>query len=472
MELTPTFHVLLQHFRPVFTAPSFRLFVFLLTGWAISGRHRYITECIFTAGQVGIGHWSCYHRFFSQYAWSLDGLCQALAQLLIERFAPDGPILLAADDTLCHKRGLGVFGAGMHHDPLFSSKAVKVFAWGHDWVVLALLLRLPRWAPTKVFALPLLVRLYVNHQGLAKGTKAKSTPPKRKPKGNAAAQPKPKQKKWRPTNPNHRTRPQLLVEMLQVLAGWFPERQFVIGADSAYAGKSVLRHLPANVDLISQVHPQGVLYQPPPPPSGQRGARRKKGERLPGLQAWADDPASPWETLVFDQYGLHATLQVKVQQALYYTAGKDRLLTIILTRDTKGKRPGHRFYCTRLDWSVRDVLSAYASRWALEVTFEGAKQVLGLEDPANRLPKAVRRTAPVALVLYSLIVLWFDTAGHEWVRFPERPWYSRKKEPSFQDMVTTLRRKSWEAKLAEVVAPNGPHAKWLATVVEWAARVG
>jgi hypothetical protein len=260
--------------------------------------------------------------------------------------------------------------------------------------------------------------------------------------------------------------------MLQLVAGWFPERQFVVCADSAYAGKSVLRHLPANVDLISQVHPQGVLYAPPPPPTGKQGARRKKGERLPGLKAWADDAASAWQEMVFDQYGLHATLQVKVQQALYYTAGKDRLLTVLLTRDTKGKRPDHRFYCTRLDWSAREILSAYASRWALEVTFEGAKQVLGLEDPANRLPKAVRRTAPVALVLYSLIVVWFDVVGHKWVRFPERPWYRRKREPSFQDMVTTLRRQSWEEKLAEVVSPSGPHGKWLAAVAEWAARVG
>jgi hypothetical protein len=470
MELTPSFRLLLQPFRPVFTAPSFRLFVLILTGWTLSCRHRYITECIFTAGQVGIGHWSCYHRFFSHYAWSLDGLCQSLAQTLIARFAPEGPILLAGDDTLCRKRGLHLFGAGMHHDPLFSSKALKVFSWGHDWVVLALLVRLPRWAPTKVFALPLVFRLYVNRQGLTKGKKGQSRPKKRSRGDGQAA--RPPRKKWRPTNPHHRTRPQLMVELLTLLAEWFPQRQFVACVDTGYAGKSVLRHLPANVDLISQVHPQGVLYAPPPSPTGQRGARRKKGDRLPGLQAWADDPATPWQTLAFEQYGLHATLRVKVQQALYYTAGKERLLTIILTRDATGKRPDHRFYCTRLDWSARDVLSAYASRWALEVTFEGAKQVLGLEDPANRLPKAVQRTAPVALVLYSLIVLWFDTVGHTEVRFPYRPWYRRKREPSFQDMLTTLRRKSWSEKLAEVVAASGPHEKWVATVAEWAARVG
>lgn len=300
---------------------------------------------------------------------------------------------------------------------------------------------------------------------MAKGKKKKTAP-----KTGA----EPKKKKWRrPQGSKHRTRPELLVELLTLLAGWFPNREFVVCADSGYAGQSVLRHLPSNVDLISQVHPKGVLYAPPPPKvPGQRGAPRKKGERLPDLEGWADDPHSPWQELGFDQYGLHTTLAVKGQQALYYTAGKGRLLTILLTRDRQGKRPDHRFYCTRLDWEVRAVLSAYASRWALEVTFEAAKQVLGLEDAANRLPKAVQRTAPLALLLYSLVVLWFDEGGHEHVQFPQRPWYRHKREPSFQDMVTTLRRLSGAEKSGAVVSPTGPHQKWVAAVVQWAARVG
>lgn len=332
-------------------------------------------------------------------------------------------------------------------------------------MVVALLLPLPRWAPTKGFALPILFRLYVNRQGLAKGKHTKS-------RQSTTAQGK--KTKWqRPKEGGHRTRPELLVELLRLRACWFPERQFVVCADSTYGGQSVLQHLPANVDLIRQVHPKGVLYAPPPPKqAGQRGAPRKQGARLPDLAGWAADAQQPWQELTFDRYGLHTTLQVKVQQALYYTAGKGRLLTILLTRDQTGKRPDHRFYCTRLAWDAQAVLSAYASRWALEVTFEGAKQVLGLEDPANRLPKAVQRTAPVALVLYSLVVLWFDEGGHAGVRFPDRPWYRHKREPSFQDMVTTLRRQSWEEKLAEVVPAGGPHEKGVADVAELAARVG
>ena len=44
------------------------------------------------------------------------------------------------------------------------------------------------------------------------------------------------------------------------------------------------------------------------------------------------------------------------------------------------------FYCTRLDWDVRTILSHYAARWSVEVMHFNAKQMMGLEDPSNRTP--------------------------------------------------------------------------------------
>ena len=151
------------------------------------------------------------------------------------------------DDTLCRKRGLTVYGTGMHHDPLISSRAKPLVSWGHDWVVLTLIVVGPFWAPTKVWSLPIGFRLYRNRQGLTKGKKGKKA-------------------KTRKPDPNHRTRPELAVELISLVASWFPERNFVVTGDSAYGGASVLQKLPANVDLISHVHPKGALYDPPPAP--------------------------------------------------------------------------------------------------------------------------------------------------------------------------------------------------------------
>jgi len=341
----------------------------------------------------------------------------------------------------------------MHYDPLISSRAKPLVSWGHDWVVLSLLLVHPFWAPSKVFALPIAMRLYRNRQGLTKGQKAKAKKAK--------------------ADPNHRTRPELAVALIALVATWFPDDEIVVTADSAYGGKSVLSHLPANVQLISHVHPKGALYALPEPRAPKsKGAPRKKGRRLPGMADWAADPEQPWTLLPFDQFGLHTTLQVKTQQALYYKAGGQRLLTIVLTRDRDGKRPDHLFYCTKLDWTVRQILATYAYRWSIECTFENSKQLLGLEDPANRLPKAVERTAPLALVWYTLVVVWFHRSGHLFLRFPKRPWYRHKQEPSFADLLTTLRRVSYEEKTQQLLPnPSGLKA-WIAQLTEFLSRAG
>jgi SRSO17 transposase len=462
MELTPSFVALLQHFSPVFTAPTHQTFAWIVTGWLLSHRHRYITEVIFSCGKVGVGHWCRFHRFFSHAAWDLDEFSMALAKLVVTILAPGATLLWAVDDTLCRKRGLTLYGAGMHYDPLISSRAKSLVSWGHDWVVLCLIVVHPFWAPTKVFALPVAFRLYKNRQGLTKGKKAvkKGRKPARK-----APRPKP--------DPHHRTRPELALELIHLAAGWFPNDELIVTGDSAYGGASILRHLPPKVHLISHVHPKGALYQAAPPKVAKtRGPARKKGDRLPGMAAWADDPKQPWTELKFDQFGFHATVAVKTIQALYYKAGRDRLLTIVLVHDLEGKRPDQMFYGTKLEWTARQILSAYASRWAIECTFENCKQLLGLEDPANRLPKAVERTAPMALILYSLVVVWFHRTGHQSLRFPIRPWYLKKEEPSFADLLTTLRRVSDEEKTARLLPKRCGLRTWIAQVTELLSRAG
>jgi hypothetical protein len=458
MECTQSFLTLLSEFRCVFTEPSFLIFLNLMTGWVLSHRRRFVTELIWSSGSTRRGHHSRYHRFFSKSVWELDVLARVLARLLIRLFAPTGIIELAVDDTLCRKRGLTLYGTGMHHDPLISSRAKPLTSWGHDWVVLTLIVRCPFWSPTKVWSLPIAFRLYRNRQGVTKGKKKRAKGRKTKPSRR---------------DRNHRTRPELAVELISLVAGWFPERKLLVSGDSAYGGASVLRKLPANVELISHVHPKGGLYEPAPPPiPGKKGAHRKKGTRLPGMAEWAADCRQPWKKLVFDQFGLHATLLVKTMQALYYKAGKDRLLTIVLVRDAVGKRPDQMFYCTCLDWDARRILSTYAARWSIEVTFENSKQLLGLEDPANRKEKAVRRTAPMALVLYGLIVAWFHQVGHRHVRFPDRPWYRRKAEPSFADMLTTLRRRSWLDLFRTVPPMSSCTKKQLAQIIEFLSLSG
>ena len=213
MEITDSFLTLLQNFAPVFTAPTYQTFVVIVTGWIISQRHRYVTEVIFSSGRVGDGHWSRFHRFFSHAAWDIDTFSMRLAKLVVTILAPGATFFWVVDDTLCRKRGLTLYGAGMHYDPLISSRAKSLVSWGHDWVVLTLIVAFPPWARSKVFALPIAMHLYRNRQGLTKG--------KKNPKGKKGQQ-KPAKPKH---DPNHRTRPELALELIIMVAQWFPTRR-------------------------------------------------------------------------------------------------------------------------------------------------------------------------------------------------------------------------------------------------------
>ena len=236
MELTNSFEVLLQSFAPVFTTPSFVTFRLLMTGWILSTRHRYVTDLIVSSDSVGHGHFSDYHRFFSQAAWKIDNLWRLLAKLIIDRLiGKDAVIVLSGDDTLCRKRGLGIFGTGMHHDALSSSKSKKVCHWGHDWVDLCIVIAHPWFAPSKVFSLPICMRLYRNRQGLTKGKNKKAKRLTATQKRAASNRTKQTVAKKHQTKANakknrqgsktpHKTRPELMTEMITLVASWLPDR--------------------------------------------------------------------------------------------------------------------------------------------------------------------------------------------------------------------------------------------------------
>lgn len=71
-----------------------------------------------------------------------------------------------------------------------------------------------------------------------------------------------------------------------------------------------------------------------------------------------------------------------------------------------------------------------------------SKQHLGFEQPQGWTRRTVKRTAPMAMLLYSLIVLWFAREGHRRWRPFIYPWYTSKAEPSFADMLGMLRQLS------------------------------
>ena len=168
MEITDSFLTLLQNFAPVFTAPTYQTFVVIVTGWIISQRHRYVTEVIFSSGRVGDGHWSRFHRFFSHAAWDIDTFSMRLAKLVVTILARAHLLLGRRRHPLSQTRADPL--RRRHYDPLSPVRQIP----GQLGTRLGRAdpdRRLPPWARSKVFALPIAMRLYRNRQGLTKGKK-------------------------------------------------------------------------------------------------------------------------------------------------------------------------------------------------------------------------------------------------------------------------------------------------------------
>lgn len=428
MELVPGFMVLLQGLSTTMTAPTFTSLTVLTTGWVFAGR-RTVTRMILAAGDAADKHFSSYHRVFSAARWSLDALGLAVFAL-IEPWL-QGTVMLALDDTLARKRGQKMFGTGMHHDPLLSSRGKAITNWGHSWVVLGVIVELP-FRPGHYYCLPILFRLYLNKKSATKHRRA------------------------------YRTRPEWAVELLHILCAHQKNKRFHVVADSAYGGQSVLCCLPENCDLTSRLVLDARLYEAPPKrKAGNKGRPRKRGERLPTPQAML---AGRCRRVSLNIYGRVQHARLADQQAFVYAA-PDRPLRVVAVEALRGGRKPEAFYTTCVDATAEQVLIWYAMRWSIEVTHHDSKQHLGFEEPQGWTRKAVERTAPLAMLLYSLVVLWFAREGHRDWRPLECPWYTFKTEPSFADMLHTLRRLSLRQKVLSM-ALHGPGSRKIQQILE------
>jgi hypothetical protein len=78
----------------------------------------------------------------------------------------------------------------------------------------------------------------------------------------------------------------------------------------------------------------------------------------------------------------------------------------------------------------------------------------------------------MVLVMHSLIVVWLHQEGHRHLQFPDRPWYAWKEEPPFADMLTTLRRLSWQEKFRTLPIESRRVKKALAQIIEFLSLSG
>jgi hypothetical protein len=166
---------------------------------------------------------------------------------------------------------------------------------------------------------------------------------------------------------------------------------------------------------------------------------------LPTLQQIAADPNTPWTRVRVPRWYSQREREVEIVSAccVWYNHGLLVPIRWVLVRDPRGQFKTQALLCTELSAEPVQILSWFVLRWQLEVTFQEVRTHLGVETQRQWNDRAIERTTPVLLGLFSMVTLWarpLMASNGLFVR--QASWYA-KKQATFSDTLALVRYHLW-----------------------------
>ncbi len=416
LRLPARFAAVILCFAPLFQQRSWRHAQVLLIGAILVPGQRTVTSILRISGLCRERRFVNYHRVLNRAAWSGRAAARVLLGLLLDAFVPTGPVLLGLDDSIERRRGKRISAKGIYRDPVRSSKGHFVKASGLRWLSLMLLVPIP-WAG-RVWALPFLTALA------------------------------PSERYGREHGRRHKKLTDWARQLVLQARRWMPRRTLVLVADSSFAALELLAGLVRQgMTCVTRLRLDAALYTPAAPRQPKTmGRPRTKGERLPTLAKVLTDPTTAWQRVVVpDWYGeAERVVEICSDTAVWRHAG----LPVVPIRWVLLRDPGQRFdpqalLCTDLAQEPLQILRWFAQRWQLEVTFREVRDHLGVETQRQWSDKAIARTTPCLLGLFSVVTLLASRLSrHARYQAAAAAWY-RKQRPTFADSLAAVRRQVW-----------------------------
>jgi len=412
---TSAWDTIIQYFFPIFTVPTTEIFLNLVTGWVLCTARHTITGILPFADPNGQRAHDAYHRFFPDASWAMSELWRLLAVLLIKIFHPTGTIPTDLDDTLFHRSGRKINGAGWWRDAVRSTSTNIIHAWGLNLVVLTLRIN-PPWGGEPL-GLPINMRLH---------------------------------------RKNGPTLIELATQMLTEVALWLPQRRFLCSADGFYASLAG-QDIP-NTHMISRMRRDANIYDLlGKKRKKRRGRPRKKGKKLPAPKQMAKRIHN-FKLVKTCERGKSRKRLVYTRKVVWYRVSQKPVL-LVISRDPAGKEKDDFFFTTDLNLTAAELINGFADRWSIEDTFKNTKQFIRGQEPQTWKRKGPERAAALSLWIYSVIWLWYLRQKSKRRYFFVQPWYPDKSAPSFADALNCLRRVLWQDRIKFMFGKRFVHNK-------------
>jgi len=398
----------------------------LVAGAILATGKRTVSAVLRVMGLSNERNYAMYHHVLNRAVWSGLSGSAILLRLLLKTFGTGGVLVFGVDETIERRRGEKIAAKGIYRDPVRSSKSHFVKASGLRWVCLMWLTNIP--FAQRIWALPFLTvlapseRYYESQERMAK-----------------------KITDW-------------ARQLVFQLRRWLPEQDLVVVGDSTYAALEFLHacaSLPRPVTVITRLRLDAALYQSAPPYSGV-GRPRKKGKRLPTPQSLIDNPDTAWTRLKIPWYAQgERDIEVSTATAIWFHYGLPAVpIRFVLLRDVLGKFEPQALLCTDLSLESEQILAFFMRRWQMEPTFRHVREHLGVETQRQWSDKAIARTTPVLMGLFSLITLLANNLlkRHD-LPIRTTAWYS-KTLPTFADAIALVRSRLWSHFTFQMSAPE------------------
>jgi len=421
----------LQGLRTCFTAPSWEHVLVLVMGALLAPGKRTVSACLRMTGRAGANNFASYHQILSRACWDPRAIARILLAMVIARLVPDGPIVIGLDDTIERRWGRRISARGIYRDPVRSSHGHFVKASGLRWLSFMVLTPVP-WT-SLVKALPVLTLLA------------------------------PSERSDHQRGRRHKLLTDWARQGALQICRWLPGRDIVFVGDSSFAVHEFAHAIARRATLISRLRLDASLFSPPPKRTARTTGRpAQKGPALPKLKTLLTNPATSWSRIsVSAWYGRLdcKTLEIASDTALWYRPGTPVMpVRWVLVRDPDGKRAPQAFFSTDVTLEPADIIALFVRRWQIEVTFAETRAHLGVETQRQWSDKAIARTTPALLGLYSLVSLWACELLTSTATPYAAAWY-RKTSMTFSDAIGAVRLILWVGDVYQHSPPNGERQK-------------
>jgi hypothetical protein len=402
-------------FRDFFTAPVWNHVLVLIAGATLATGKRTVTSAPRAMGLGEATDFALYHHVLSRARWSSRAVARKLFALIVDRFAPDGPVVIGIDDTIERRWGAKISARGIYRDPVRSTEGQFVKTSGLRWLTLMALVPVP-WAKRR-WALPFLTVLA------------------------------PSKRYHTSRNHRHKTLTDWARQAILQVRRWLPDRPVIVVADSSFSALELIEAVRRHVTLVTRLRLDAALYAPAPERDpNRRGRPAKKGARVPKMSQVLEDESTKWTKLSMPYWygGERCVLEIAAGTAVWYSSGLPPAhIRWILVRDPAGVREPRAFLCTSLDATPEDILGWFVQRWSVETTFQESRQHVGVETQRQWSDLAIARTTPALFGLFSLIAIWAADANLAGDLRPRTAAWYAKDEPSFSDVIALVRRRFW-----------------------------